>query len=247
MLGLVLCLAPLSLLAQFETAEVLGTVTDSTGQVVAGASVTLTSQETNIESKTVTDAAGDYGFFNVKVGTYTITVEHAGFTKFTTPDVRVDVTARQRVDAKLQVGQITESVTVTGAAEVLQTDSSDHSQVINQEQIVELPLNGRDYANLALLATNVHISPQALSFSPSATPREGAFNVNGMRSTYNNFQMDGVDNNSYGTSNQGYTSQVVQPSPDALQEFKVVTSNFSAEYGKRWRRRGDSGVAVGHQ
>ncbi len=132
MLGLVLCLAPLSLLAQFETAEVLGTVTDSTGQVVAGASVTLTSQETNIESKTVTDAAGDYGFFNVKVGTYTITVEHAGFTKFTTPDVRVDVTARQRVDAKLQVGQITESVTVTGAAEVLQTDSSDHSQVINQ-------------------------------------------------------------------------------------------------------------------
>ena len=115
---------------------------------------------------------------------------------------------------------------------MLDTDTSDHSQVINTQQITELPLNGRDYANLALLATNVHISPQALSFSPSATPREGAFNANGMRSTYNYFQMDGMDNNSYGTSNQGYTSQVVQPSPDALQEFKVITSNFSAEYGR---------------
>ena len=225
-------LTPLALLAQFETAEVLGTVRDNADAVVAGASVTLTNQDTAIETKTTSDAAGNYGFFNVKVGNYTITVEHPGFSKFTTSDVKVDVSARQRVDAKLQVGQVTESVTVTGAAEVLDTDTSDHGQVINTQQIAELPLNGRDYANLALLATNVHISPQALSFSPSGTPREGAFNVNGMRSTYNNFQMDGVDNNSYGTSNQGYSSQVVQPSPDALSEFKVITSNFSAEYGR---------------
>ncbi len=231
-LGIVLLLAPLSLLAQFETAEVLGTVRDSSSSVVAGASVTLTSQDTNIETKTTSDEAGNYGFFNVKIGTYTITVEHPGFAKFTTPDVKVDVTARQRVDANLQVGAVSDTVTVTGAAAVLDTDSSDHSQVINTEQIVELPLNGRDYANLALLATNVHISPQALSFSPSATPREGAFNVNGMRSTYNNFQLDGMDNNSYGTSNQNYSSQVVQPSPDSLSEFKVITSNFSAEYGR---------------
>ena len=119
-----------------------------------------------------------------------------------------------------------------GRASVLETDSSEHDQVINTQQIVELPLNGRDYANLALLATNVHISPQAISFSPSGTPREGAFNVNGMRSTYNNFLLDGLDNNSYGTSNQDYSSQVVQPSPDALAEFKVITSNFSAEYGR---------------
>jgi hypothetical protein len=229
-----MCLALASglALAQFETGEVLGTVRDNAGSAVAGANVTVTNQDTAIESKTVTDQAGNYGFFNVKIGTYTITVEHAGFAKFTTVDVRVGVTARQRVDAKLQVGAVSELVSVTGAAEVLDTDTSDHSQVINSQQVEELPLNGRDYANLALLATNVHISPQALSFSPSGTPREGAFNVNGMRSTYNNFQMDGVDNNSYGTSNQGYSSQVVQPSPDALQEFKVVTSNFSAEYGR---------------
>ncbi len=97
---------------------------------------------------------------------------------------------------------------------------------------MELPLNGRNYSSLALLATNVHISPIAVSFGPTGTPREGAFNVNGMRSTYNNFLMDGLDNNSYGTSNQNYSSQVVQPSPDALAEFRVITSNFSAEYGR---------------
>jgi hypothetical protein len=231
-LGIALLLTPLALLAQFETAEVLGTVRDNAEAAVAGATVTLTNQDTAIETKTTSDEAGNYGFFNVKVGNYTISVEHSGFSKFTTADVKVDVTARQRVDAKLQVGQVTESVTVIGAAAVLDTDTSDHSQVINTQQIVELPLNGRDYANLALLATNVHISPQALSFSPSGTPREGAFNVNGMRSTYNNFLMDGLDNNSYGTSNQNYSSQVVQASPDALSEFKVITSNFSAEYGR---------------
>jgi hypothetical protein len=231
-LGLALFLTPMALLAQFETAEVLGTVRDSANMVISGATVTLTNQDTATETKTSSDEAGNYGFFNVKVGNYTITVEHPGFSKFNTADVRVDVTARQRVDVTLTVGQVTESVTVVGAAAVLDTDTSDHSQVINTQQIVELPLNGRDYSNLALLATNVHISPQAVSFSPSATPREGAFNVNGMRSTYNNFLMDGIDNNSYGTSNQDYSSQVVQPSPDALAEFKVITSNFSAEYGR---------------
>src|SRR5580658_1385415 len=198
-LGFVLLFTSIALLGQFETAEVLGTVRDNAGGIVANAVVTLTNQDTSIETKTTSDQAGNYGFFNVKVGNYTITIEHSGFSKFTTADVRVDVTARQRVDAKLAVGQTTEAVTVVGAAAVLDTDTSDHSQVINTEQIVELPLNGRDYANLALLSTNVHISPQALSFSPSATPREGAFNVNGMRSTYNNFLLDGLDNNSYGT------------------------------------------------
>ena len=123
-------------------------------------------------------------------------------------------------------------MTVTGAASALETDSSDHSQVINTQQVAELPLNGRNYADLALLSTNAIKSPIAISFAPSGTPREGSFNVNGMRSTYNNFLLDGLDNNYYGTSNQGYSSQVVQPSPDAIAEFKVITTNYSAEYGR---------------
>jgi hypothetical protein len=207
-----------SAFGQFETAEVLGTVHDPSDKVIGKASVTLLNQGTGIAAKTTTDDNGDYDFLNVKAGKYTVSVEAPGFSKVSTQDVDVQVEARQRVDFKLQVGEVSQSVQVSDVASVLETDSSEHAQVINTQQMVELPLNGRDYTNLALLATNVHISPQALSFSPSGTPREGAFNVNGMRSTYNNFLLDGLDNNSYGTSNQNYSSQVVQPSPDALNE-----------------------------
>jgi hypothetical protein len=218
--------------AQFETSEVIGTVRDASQRPVSKAAVTVTNQETGIAAKTITDDAGNYNLFNVKAGRYTITVEAPGFSKFSSPDVAIAVNARQRVDATLQVGSVAETVTVSDQASVVETDTSAHSQVIGTQAIVELPLNGRQYSSLALLATNVHISPIAAAFSPSATPREGAFNVNGMRSTYNNFLMDGLDNNSYGTSNQNYSSQVVQPSPDAISEFRVITSNFNAEYGR---------------
>ena len=224
--------AVVPLLAQFETSEVVGTVRDASQRSVAKAAVTLISQETGIEAKANTDEAGNYDFFNVKVGRYTITVEATGFSKFSSADIGVAVNSRQRVDATLQVGSVSETVIVSAQASVVETDTSAHSQVISTEAIVEMPLNGRQYSSLALLSTNVHISPIAASFSPSATPREGAFNVNGMRSTYNNFLMDGLDNNSYGTSNQNYSSQVVQPSPDAIAEFRVITSNFSSEYGR---------------
>jgi hypothetical protein len=101
------------------------------------------------------------------------------FRTFTNSQVMVNVGARQRVDITMEIGVITESVQVIGAAEVLETDRSDHGQVITEQQITQIPLNGRSYADLALLSTNVHRSP----LSTSATPREGAFNVNGMRST----------------------------------------------------------------
>jgi hypothetical protein len=225
-------LAILPALAQFETSEVLGTVHDAAQKAVANATVTLTNQDTGIAATTKTDETGNYDFFNVKVGRYTLTIELAGFSKFSSADVAVSVNSRQRVDADLQVGVVTETINVNGQASVVETDTSEHSQVIGTQAIVELPLNGRDYATLALLSTNVHQSPIAVSFGPTGTPREGAFNVNGMRSVYNNFLMDGVDNNSYGPSNQNYSSQVVQPAPDALAEFRVITSNFSAEYGR---------------
>src|SRR5271165_120777 len=231
LLGL-LALGSCACFAQFETSEVLGTVLDPTRNPVPNAAVTLTSRDTGIEAKTTTDGSGNYDFFNVKVGSYTITVEVTGFSKFLSQEIPVSVNARQRVDVVLQVGSVNETVTVDAQASLVETDTTEHSQVIGTEAIVELPLNGRDYASLALLATNVHISPSNTSFGPTGTPREGAFNVNGMRSTYNNFLMDGVDNNSYGTSNQNYSSQVVQPSPDALAEFRVITSDFSAEYGR---------------
>ncbi len=217
---------------QTENAEVLGTVHDSSGGAVAKASVRLVNQGTGIEATTTTDSNGSYDFANVKAARYTITVEATGFQKVSATDVDVVVDARQRVDLTLQVGTVSQTVEVTGAASALETDSSEHDQVISTRQVAELPLNGRDYADLALLATNVNKSPIGAAFSPSATPREASYNINGMRSTYNNFLMDGIDNNAYSSSNQGFSSQVVQPSPDAVAEFKVITSNFSAEYGR---------------
>jgi hypothetical protein len=127
---LAICAAVSLAFAQFETSEVLGAVRDPSHAVVAKAAVTLTSVETGITNKTETDSNGQYDFLNVKVGRYTLTVEKEGFSKSTT-DVTVDVEARQRVDITLQVGAASESVTVTGVAAVLDTDSSEHSQVVN--------------------------------------------------------------------------------------------------------------------
>ena len=144
------------------------------------------------QGATSTDENGNFDFFNVKVGRYNLVVEHTGFSKATASDVVVNVGARQRVDFAMQVGAVTETVEVSGTATALQTDSSEHGQVINSQAVVELPLlnAARNYSDLALLATNVHRSPLAAN---AVTPREGAFNVNGMRSTYNNFLLDGQD------------------------------------------------------
>jgi len=217
-----------SAFAQFDAGSVLGTVRDKTGAAIAAAKVTLENLATGISVTKTTDAEGNYEFPGVRIGRYKVSAEQKGFSKAFATDVTVNVNARQRVDLEMSVGEVTESIEVSGAASILETDSSDHGQVINTKQIVELPLNGRAYSDLALLTTNVHRSPLATS----PTPREGAFNVNGMRSTYNNFLLDGVDNNAYGTSNQGFANQVAQPSPDAVAEFKVITNNYSAEYGR---------------
>lgn len=216
------------LAAQFDAAEVLGTVRDASGAVVENAAVALLNQNTGVEARTYTDSSGNYAFSKVKIGSYTITAEAPGFARAVARDVAVNINARQRVNLTLQVGARTESIEVTGAASLLQTDSSERGQLVRAETVVGLPLNGRAYSDLALLTTGVVKSPSA----SSGTPREGSFVVNGLRSVYNNFLLDGVDNNAYGTSNQGFSNQVAQPPPDAVAEFKVITNNYSAEYGR---------------
>ena len=213
---------------QFETAVVLGTVRDASQAPMSHAVVSLSNVGTGIVAKTETDENGNYLFPNVKLGRYRVMAEKPGFSRTIAEDFEVNVNARQRVDLQLSVSQVSESVEVRAVVSVLETDSTERGQVINQRAIVELPLNGRNYADLALLSTGVRRSDYAFA-NP---PREGAFNVNGQRSIFNNFLMDGVDNNAYGTSNQGFSNQVVQATPDALQEFKVVTVLPSAEYGR---------------
>ena len=167
---------------------------------------------------------------NVKPGIYAVTAEKTGLAVALVDNVQVQVGARPRVEVTMSVGQLSERVEVTAATPLLETDRSERGQVISGDQIRGLPLNGREYSALALLTTGVRQS--ALNKSTNSTPREGAFNVNGLRSVFNNFLIDGVDNNAYGTSNQGFSNQVMQPSPDAVAEFKVVTNNQSAEYGR---------------
>ncbi len=214
--------------AQFESASVLGTVKDRSDAVVTGARVTLTNADTGFTSTKDTDENGNYEFVNVRVGRYKLVAEKTGFSNATAENVTVNVNARQRVDLIMTVGQITESVSVSANVSIVEADSSERGQVIETKKIVELPLNGRNYSDLALLSPGVRRSAYAVA-NP---PREGSFNVNGQRSVFNNFLLDGVDNNSYGTSNQGFANQVINLPPDALTEFRIVTNNMSAEYGR---------------
>jgi len=216
--------------AQFDTASVVGTVRDASGAVVPGATVTLTSTATGISAVKITGADGNFEFFTVRPGVYLVTSEKSGFSIAIAENVQVQVATRMRVDLQMAVGQLTEKVEVVAQSPLLETDTSQRSQVISGEQMRELALNGREYSALALLTTGVRQS--ALNKPTNSTPREGAFNVNGLRSTFNNFLIDGVDNNAYGTSNQGFSNQVMQPPPDAVGEFRVVTNNQSAEYGR---------------
>jgi Carboxypeptidase regulatory-like domain/TonB-dependent Receptor Plug Domain len=217
-------------LAQFDTATVVGTVRDTSGSVVPSAKVTLTSVETGIAVVKTSSGDGNYEFAAVKPGLYVVTAEKTGFAIALVDNVQVQVGARLRVDLQMPVGQLTEKVEVTATSPLIETDSSQRGQVITGDQTRALPLISREYSALALLTTGVKLGGSSLT--TGNTPREGAFNVNGLRSTFNNFMIDGIDNNAYGTSNQGFSNQVMQPPPDAIGEFKVVTNNMSAEYGR---------------
>mgnify|MGYP005853301681 CR=1 FL=1 len=205
----------------------LGAIRDASEAAVSNCAVTLEGVDTGVTARTITDAAGNYQFFNVKIGRCQVTAEHPGFKKAVSDPFTVSVSARQRVNLKLEVGEVTERVTVTEAAALLETDSSSRGTVIGRQQAVDLPLNGRAYADLTLLTPG---ATQALKGPLSG--RDASYHVNGLRSSFNNFMLDGAENNAYGASNQGFSNQVVQLSPDAVGEFKVTTNNYSAEYGR---------------
>jgi hypothetical protein len=215
--------------AQFDSATVLGAIRDSSGAAMPGVTVTLKNIDTGLSVTAQTDGDGNFQFTNVRIGNYRVSAEKQGFSTAVAERVNVTVNARQRVDLAMQPGAVTESVVITDAAQLLETDSSGRGQLVQREQIVNLPLNGRSSANLALLTPGVRESNQNAA---TGSGREASFNVNGLRNTFNNFLLDGVDNNAYGTSNQSFSSQVVQSSPDAVAEFNVQTNTYSAEFGR---------------
>jgi len=216
--------------AQFDAGTVLGDIKDPSGANIASASVELHSIAKGSTVVRSTDSNGSYEFDNILPGEYTIAVTANGFAKSTTDPFTVNVGARQRVSLTLKLGLDTQNVTVSGAASQLETDSSDRGQTVQGAEAVTLPLNGRSYADLAQLVPGVRKS--LLGTVASNPPRDASYNVNGLTSQSNNFELDGIDNNAYQEANQGYSNQAVVPSPDAIQEFKVQTDNYSAEYGR---------------
>jgi hypothetical protein len=228
LLGVVVILAFASILsAQTATGTIVGSVNDSTGAAVPNAKVTLTNQATGVSVTTVTNGTGLYAFPYVPPGTYRITVEAAGFERAVHPDIRLEVGLSVRTNFTLQVGKAQQEVTVTGGAEMLQTENATVGTVIASRMVNELPLNGRN--PLALVALAPGVVPQGQS-------QQNAAGTN--NSAYGNFQIGG------GTANQGQWiidgASIVTPfghavelipSQDVIQEFNVETNNLSAEYG----------------
>jgi hypothetical protein len=215
--------------AQYETASVLGFVHDSSGAAIPNAKVTLVNMATGVEVTVTADAQGQFTFTSVRIGQYRVKAEATGFSATQTEAFNAEVNARQRVDVNLKPGAATETVTVTGAAALLNTEDSERGQIISARDVNNLPLNGRAYADLALLTPGVRANNLE---NQTVTSRDASYNVNGQRSEFNNFMLDGLDNNAYGTSNQSFSNQAIQPSPDAIGEFRVSTDNYSAEYGR---------------
>jgi len=222
------CTWPLAARGQQETATITGSVKDQSGAIVPKATVTVTNTQTNISVKTEADDAGFYTIPSLRPGEYSVTAESAGFQKINRTGVTLQVAQVARIDLTLKAGQLTETVEVVAATPLLDTQTSSRGLVIDEKKIVELPLNGRDYNQLALL------SPGVLPGTPrlASVNFKGVLNVNGNRTFNNVFLLDGVDNISYSNSFRGENVQLVQPSIEALQEFKIQTNAYSAEYGR---------------
>ena len=167
---LLFTLLPWPAAAQFETATVVGTVRDTSGAVVADARVSLTNLDTGVAQERTSDAAGNVEFFNVRIGRYVVTADKTGFSIAVVDNLQVTVGARQRVDIVMAVGQLTEKVEVVASSVQLQTDSSDRGQVISGEVTRALPLNGREYSQLALLSPGSGCRPS----TPAASRRARA-------------------------------------------------------------------------
>ncbi|MDE1160449.1 MAG: TonB-dependent receptor [Acidobacteriaceae bacterium] len=226
-----LCLGSLRAFAQFDTASIVGRVTDSTGALVKNAKVTATNDDTNVSISRVSNGAGEYNIPALKPGTYHIEIEEPGFSTAIRKNIKLEIGTNQRVDMAIAAGD-TQTVSVDENQLELETATSQKQQVITAEQVESFPLQNMDYTDLLTLSAGVTQDAAGQDLGTSSVVREGSYNVNGMRSTYNNYLLDGLDNNAHGTSNQGFSNQVIQPSQYNLSEFAIVTTLPAAEYGR---------------
>ena len=205
------------------TGTITGTVTDRTGAVIPSVQITVLNQATNTVRNALTNGDGDYTLALLPPGKYRVTAEDEGFRKSIFSDVTVDVDQTIRVDFTLEVGAASEEIRVKDTPLAIQADTSTLGQVMNNTLVEQLPLNQRNFLDFALLVPGSQLPAEGSQNSTQG----GALSVNGAREQSNNFLLDGVDNN------DPYINQYVAlPSVDAIQEFKVQSSDYSAEYGR---------------
>ena len=202
---------------------ILGTVHDESGAVVKGALVTVEHVQTGLVRKEPTNDQGEYLFAQLPVGNYNVTAEQQGFKKVERENVLLEVDDKLRVDLTLSVGAVTDTVAVEAAASEISTDSATVGDVVDHREVTELPLNGRQFLQLNLLVPGAN---QGVKGSQNQT-QGGSISVNGAREQANNFLLDGIDNNDLAINQYS-----VSISPDAIQEFKVQESTYSAEFGR---------------
>jgi Carboxypeptidase regulatory-like domain/TonB dependent receptor len=223
--GLV-CLSPWATYAQEVSAGITGRVTDPSGSAIVGAAVTAKDQDRGTEWPTKTNEDGIYAFPRIPVGTYSLKIEAKGFKLSVQPNLTLEVNQRARMDVAMQVGGITETVTVSAEGALLQTETTQVGAVIAAETIVNTPLVSRNPIALTLLAPGV-TTPNPSGFTNGLRSTGGGRPyVNGNREEGNNFLLDGVDNNQTSENHSSY-----QPNLDAIAEFKMITNNASAEFG----------------
>jgi len=213
---------------QVDEGSITGTVQDQTGAVVPNAQVTLLNTDVGLTLETRTNGSGGYVFSPVRIGHYSLTVTATGFSKTTQQNLTVTVSQVLQVNIQLKPGATTETVEVNTAPPLLQTEDSSVGQTIGTQEVNSLPLNGRNFTFLAQLGAGMQ-TPQADTRGNAAS---GAFSANGLRPAQNNYLLDGIDNNSDNVDFLNGTNFVVLPPVDAIQEFKVETSDFSAQLGR---------------
>ena len=217
--------------AQVDRATLTGTVKDQTGAVLSGANISATHAGTNATTRVQTTSDGAYLAPNLIPGTYTVLAEAQGFGRQARA-VILEVGQRARIDFTLAVGSMSDEVTVEQATRLLDTTQAAIGSVIDQSAVSQLPLAIRNWDDLMVLVPGVQGDRFTEESGGTAAGRTGGVNVHGNRSLQNNFLLDGVDNNSISTNVQELTTQVSRPSIDAIEEFKVVTSPYAAEYGR---------------
>jgi len=215
-------------IAQVDQGAINGVVKDPSGALVPGAQVTLTNTDTNFVLQGKSDAKGEYSFSPIKIGKYTVSATAPGFEITTQENVVVNIQDRLNIDITLKPGGAKETVTVTGAPPMLQTESATVGQTMDTDTINATPLNGRNWVYIAQLTSGV---TPGLAAGGARGGGTGDFSANGQRTTQNNFILDGVDNNVNVDDFQNGASYNVRPPPDALAEFKLDTSDYSAEFG----------------